>query len=130
MSNDGFAVHADGPRLGDLTYPFMPADPERRGATIEAGPDWVLDPTRAWDERADVIVWGRLPDSNSSLAAAMRSAVAREVGLFRLHGRVPRTFRAAAVHRLRPHQLSRGPRGALRTAVRSGALVELSSFTA
>jgi Ser/Thr protein kinase RdoA (MazF antagonist) len=106
----------------------MPADPERRGATVEAGPAWVLDPALAADERADLIVWGRLPDSVSPLAAALRSAIARELGLVRLGRRVPQPLHIAAVHRLRPHQLSRGLRGALRAAIRSGALVELTSM--
>jgi hypothetical protein len=115
-------------RLADLAYPFMPADPERRGATVDAGPAWVLYRALAPDERADLIVWGRLPDSGSSLGAALRSAVAREVGLVRLRRRVTRPLHIAAVHRLRPHQLSRGLRGGLRAAIRSGALVELTSI--
>lgn len=122
-------MDAEGTLLADLAYPFMPADPKRHGATVEVGQDWRLDPSLAMASGADVIVLGRLPDSSSPLPAAALSALARELGLLRLRRRVPGGVRVAAVHRLRPHQLSRGLRGALRGAIRSGAIVELTSVT-
>jgi hypothetical protein len=116
-------VDAERTLLADLAYPFMPADPGRRSATVEAGPAWVLDLILATDARADHIVWGRLPDSASPLGAALQSAVAREVGLIRLRRRVPRPSTRCGPSAWPHHQ----PRPAARCEPDlPGALVELT----
>jgi hypothetical protein len=119
-------VTADGSSIAGLAFPFMPADPGRRGAAFETGPDWSLDlPPSA--RYLDVVVWGRLPDASSSPARAVRSAIARERALRRLGGKPPDGLRLGAIHRLPASQLSIGLRSDVRASIRSGVVVELSS---
>ncbi len=116
----------DGPALARMAFPFMPADPARRGSLVEAGPGWALELPASASE-LDVVVWGRAPDTAASAAQAVRSAVARERALRRLPRRLPAGFRLGAVHRLPAGRLSAGLRRDLRSAIRAGALVELQS---
>lgn len=115
--------------LDRRAFPFMPADPDRHGTLVEAPADWDFAlPTEA--SELDVIVWGRLPDASPSSARGLRSAVARELALRRLAARPPGRFRVAGVHRLAPGGLGGGLRGRVRTALRAGALVELTTLPA
>ncbi|MGH2995853.1 MAG: phosphotransferase [Gaiellaceae bacterium] len=119
---------SDASPLRVLSFPLMPADPARRGEVVEAPPDWSLDPT-VFDPEADTLVWGRAANRSSLLRSVVRHAAAREAALRTIRRRVPSHLRLVAVHRLPPRQLeSRGLRGGIRAAARSGALVELSSL--
>jgi aminoglycoside phosphotransferase (APT) family kinase protein len=109
----------------------MPADPDRHGATVEAPADWDVDVAVALAADAndlDVIVWGRLPDPRASLARGLRSALAREQALRRIAARPPAGCRVAGVHRLTAGGLGGGLRGRVRTWLRAGALVELTTL--
>jgi hypothetical protein len=122
------AVRAHASRLGVLAYPLMPADPARRGEVVEAPPDWSFD-SATFDPEAYALVWGRMPDASPSLRSAALRAAAREAALREVRRRVPSHLRLVAVHRLPPRRLDTGGlRGILRTALRGGALVELSSL--
>jgi Phosphotransferase enzyme family len=110
-----------------LAYGFMPVEPERHGAAVQAPPDWRFDPSEI-DPRADVVVWGRMPEGSASLASAARLAGLREVSLRTLGRRLPARLHVVAVHRLPPRRLGTGRlRGTVRAALRGGALVELAS---
>lgn len=114
--------------LGVLAYPLMPVHPGRIGQIVEAPPDWRFDP-RALDPEADVIVWGRSSDRSPPLPLAARRAAAREVALRTMRRRIPSRLRLVAVHRLPPRQLEpAGLRGTIRTIIRGGALIELSTL--
>ena len=64
--------------LDQRAFPFMPADPERQGAAVEAPVDWdIVLPVAAHE--LDVVVWGRLPDASTSALHGLRSAIAREI---------------------------------------------------
>ena len=63
---------------------LLPAD-GRRGAAVEAGPDWAFDPG-ALPADADAVVWGRLP---GRVSGTIRSAGAREAALRGLGRRAP-----------------------------------------
>ena len=118
---------ADASPLQALAFPLMPADPGRRGAVLEAPPDWRFDPA-ALDPGADVVVWGRMPDATPSLRSAARTAAAREAALLAVRRRLPARLRVVGIHRLRPRRLqSGGLRGRARAALRGGALVELGA---
>jgi aminoglycoside phosphotransferase len=111
-----------------LAYPLMPADPGRRGEVVEAPQDWSLDAADL-DPEAGTVAWGRAADRSPLLRSAVRHAVAREAALLAIRRRVPPPLRLVAVHRLPPRQLeSHGLRGGVPAAIRSGALVELSSL--
>jgi phosphotransferase family enzyme len=114
------------PQLAALAFPFLPADPRRRGVVVEAGPDWRYDPT-AVSPDTDIVVWGRLPQGAAAAGALGRPAAAREIALRTLRRALPDGISVAAVHRLAPRGMSGGPRGAIRAALRGGALVELTS---
>jgi hypothetical protein len=106
----------------------MPADSARRGEVVEAPQDWRFDPA-VFDLDVDVVVWGRTADRRTPLGVALGRAAAREATLRRLRRRLPARLHLVAVHRLPPRRLQAGgARGALRTAVRGGALAELSSL--
>lgn len=110
-----------------LAYPLLPAEPERRGIVVEAPPDWSLE-RRALDVDADVVVWGRLPEPPAPLAEAAGRAARRELALRTLGRRLPARLRVSAVNRLAPRRLRPGRlRSAIRTALRCGALVEVSA---
>lgn len=110
-----------------LAYPLLPAEPERRGVVVEAPPDWSLDRV-ALDVDADIVVWGRLPAPPAPLAEAIGRTARRELALRTLGRRLPSRHRVSAVSRLAPRRLRSGRlRGALRTVLRSGALVEVSA---
>lgn len=116
--------------LQALSYPLMPADPGRRGDVLEAPPDWRFDPD-GFDSRADVVVWGRMPDPSPSVRSAARTAAAREAALRAVSRRLPSRLRLVGIHRLAPRRLQAGGlRGRVRAAVRGGALVELSGMPA
>ena len=118
---------ADASPLQALAFPLMPADPGRRGAVLEAPPDWRFDPA-ALDPGADVVVWGRMPDATPSLRSAARTAAAREAALLAVRRRLPARLRVVGIHRLPPRRLqSGGLRGRARAALRGGALVELGA---
>lgn len=108
-----------------LAYPFLPADPERRGVAIEAPPEWTFERARV-EVDADIVVWGRAPESPAPLVTAARLAARRELALRALGPRLRSGRRVAALHRLRPRALRPGRlRSLLRTALRGGALAEL-----
>jgi hypothetical protein len=110
-----------------LAYPLLPAEPERSGIVVEAPPDWSLE-GGALDVDADVVVWGRLPEPPAPLAEAARRAARRELALRTLGRHLHSRRRVVAVNRLAPRRLRPGRvRSALRTALRSGALVEVSA---
>jgi Phosphotransferase enzyme family len=110
-----------------LAYPLLPAEPERRGIVVEAPPDWSLA-RAALEADADVVVWGRLPEPPAPLAEAAGRAARRELALRTLGRRLHSRQRMVAVNRLAPRRLRPGRvRSALRTALRSGALVEVSA---
>ena len=110
-----------------LAYAFMPVEPERHGVAVQAPLDWRFDQS-AIDSRADVVVWGRMPEGSASLASAARVAGLREVSLRTLRRRLPARLHVVAVHRLPPRRLGTGRvRGSVRAALRGGALVELGS---
>ena len=120
----------DASPLQALSYPLMPADPGRRAEVLEAPADWCLHPD-GFDSRADVVVWGRMPDPSPSLRSAARTAAAREVTLRTMGRRLPSRLRLVGIHRLAPRRLQTGGlRGRVRAAVRGGALVELSGMPA
>lgn len=116
-----------GSPLDRRAFPFMPADAGRHGATVEAPAGWDFAlPAEATE--LDVIVWGRLADASPSSARGLRSAIARELALRRLAARPPGRFRVVGIHRLAAGGLSGGLRGRVRTALRAGALVELTTL--
>jgi hypothetical protein len=126
----GASVEGPGPPTASpfdlLAYPFMPAEPERHGVIVQAPPDWRFD-LSAFD-RADTVVWGRMPEGSASLPSATRLAGLREVSLRTLGRRLPARLHVIAIHRLPPRRLRTGRlRGSVRAALRGGALVELAS---
>lgn len=126
MSDSGPPALARSP-LDQRAFPFMPADPERHGAAVEAPADWdIVLPVAAHE--LDVVVWGRLPDASTSSLHGLRSAIARDVALRRLTTEPPGRFRLAGIHRLAAGGLSGGLRGRIRKALRAGALVELTTL--
>ena len=92
MADSGPPALARSP-LDHRAFPFMPADPERHGAAVEAPADWdVVLPVAAHE--LDVVVWGRLPDASTSSIRGLRSAIARDVALRRLTTQPPGRFPA------------------------------------
>jgi hypothetical protein len=118
-----------GSPLHRRAFPFLPADPDRRGAAIEAPTDWrrTLPPEAG---PLDVVVWGRLPDPSPSSTRSLGSALAREWALHRLAVVGQAGFRVAGIHRLAGGGLSGGLRGSIRKGLRAGALVELTRLPA
>ena len=114
-----------GSPLHRRAFAFLPADPDRHGAAIEAPPDWRRTLIPAAGE-LDVVVWGRPPDPNPSSARGLRSALAREWALHRISVVGQPGYRVAEIHRLAAGGLTGGRRGRLRQALRAGALVELT----
>ena len=124
VSHDGGAeVSAAVPSLlGALAYPFLPAGADCAGVVVHAPRTWAFDP-RAVPADADVVVWGRLPAAGGGAGPAL----ARERALRgMLAARLPKHLAVCAVHRLEARGLAAGARGALRSALRGGALVEIA----
>jgi hypothetical protein len=108
-------------------YAFMPAASGSRGVAVEAPPDWRFE-LSAVDAEAEAVVWGRLPEAAIPIAAAARRAAHRELTLRTMGRRLPARLHLRTVHRVPPRGLGLDRlRGSVRTAVRSGVLVELSS---
>ena len=116
-----------GSPLDRRAFPFMPADPDRHGATIEAPAGWHfalpaeasgarrrrLGPPR----RREPVVGPRPPLGDRARA---RPGSSRRPTAGR--------FRVAGIHRLAAGGLSGGLHGRVRTALRAGALVELTTL--
>ena len=129
-ATNGSVGHGDSSKTSPLellAYPLMPADEGRGGQVVEASSDWRFDPA-AFDDEAAVALWGRLPDSSSSLRAAVLAAGAREAAIRTVRRHVPSHHALVAVHRLPPRSVrTSGLHGRIGAAVRGGALVELAS---
>lgn len=104
---------------------FLPAEPARRGAVVDAGPEWRLDPADVRD--ADAVVWGRdALRSGRGAAEGVAWMADRERGIARLRWHPPGGLKVEGARRLPPARLEAGSvRNRLRDLVRSGALVEL-----
>jgi hypothetical protein len=104
---------------------FLPAEPARRGAVVDAGQSWRLDPSEVPD--ADAVVWGR--DALRSGRGAMEGMAwmaGRERAIARLRIHPPAGLQVVGAHRLPPARLGVGSiMNRLRDLVRSGALIEL-----
>ncbi len=99
--------------------------PHGQAGLVIAPADWPTD--AALDAEQPVVLWGRepLPPGTSPVRAARR-ALQRERGLRKLAHRPPDDRVVGGVHRLPPPKLGAGARSAVRSALLSGALVELA----
>jgi hypothetical protein len=107
---------------------LLPADERLAARAIAAGEWWQLD--RSELHSLDAAVWGRAPlSSDTPVATAARSAIARERSMLRL--RRPsssQNLRMVDSHRWHPPALDRGKtRQAMKAALYGGALVELGT---
>jgi hypothetical protein len=113
--------------LESLALLLMPAGDDRRGVLVEAKRSWRLDASRT-ASGADVLLWGHAPFPNAPVAVSIVSALWRELQVLRLRKFTPFGLRVRHVHRLPPPLLRAGLiTGKLRSALLSGALVEMSS---
>ena len=112
-----------------LAFLLMPAEPGRTGAVVETDERWTLPEPPG--SGTDVMLWGRGPlSSGMSLADAARFALRRERALRSIRRRpvVVPSSGEVGLHRLPPPTLAGGAgRNRIRTAILSGALVELWS---
>lgn len=112
--------------LSELVFPLLPANAGQRGTVVAAPADWSLD-IDDMAGSADVVVWGRLPGSETGSSPAR--ALAREKAVLALRRRPPAGMRVASVHRLAPRRLRTGrARDLLRGALAGSVLIELTSL--
>jgi hypothetical protein len=103
---------------------FLPAEPSVRGAVVDAGQEWRLDPYEVPD--ADAVVWGRDALRSGRGAEGIAWMAGRERAIARLRIHPPAGLKVEGAHRLPPARLAPGfVSNRLRDLVRSGALVEL-----
>jgi hypothetical protein len=105
----------------------MPAEDGAHGVLIEAERYRRRGPSLAGSS-TEVVLWGQVPLPGASLPVSVLGVLRREFAILKLIKAPPENLRVRHVFRLPPPLLCAGPiRGKLRTALRGGVLVEMSS---
>jgi hypothetical protein len=113
--------------LESLSFLLMPAADRARGVLVESERFWRRDSSPAGSS-AEVVLWGQAPFPGASLPVTVFGVLRRELAVLRLTKFPPGDLRVRHVFRLPPPLLCAGPiRRRLRTALRGGVLVEMSS---